>query len=376
MTSNCRNALGRVGFPQTADRAGKIELRRSYGAIAIALMMVVLAASALAGDRAAVLARFEQGWPKALKRLALDPARNYVVLVQVPSTEAIDSRSAETIRRSLGKRVFRGNRIGHMGVAWQCDGRKGIASQTGELSRQALRMSLAGWGMTPLLSTYTDGKLYDLKSFRAKHARILENGRGNILAVEVSSRACDTMKDFLVRYATHPNNPQRNFGVLFDPNKFEGGGCASFAVAMAAKAGILDSVAPKLRRTTIIYNGVLGRKRTAPKDVIPYVPFASSKKEVRPVPFNRMLRGPLDKAPVAGRVTFVDPELVFAAILGVRTLAGEPGAWYRKRLLDTGDGKVEAAFKAGRAWAEGQSTYAIADPEGLSAIVIHHSKTH
>lgn len=330
------------------------------------------AADALAASRDEILATFEQGWPKALKRLELNPNRNYVILVQVPSTAAIDSRSVESIRRTLGKRVFRSNRIGHMGVAWQCDGKKGIASQTGELSRQALRMSLAGWGMTPLLSTYTDGELESVSTLESKHARILEKGRGNLLALEVTSKECRAMKDFLVRYVSHPNNPQRNFGVRLDPDKFEGAGCASFAVTLASKAGVFEGMLPKLKRTTLIYDGVLGRKRKAPKDVIPYVPLASGKDEERQVGFNAMLRGPLDKSPVVDRVTFYDPELIFAAILGVRTLAGEPAAWYTERLLKD-DPKIEAAFKAGRVWAEGHSTYSIADPKGLKAVVIDHT---
>ncbi len=89
--------------------------------------MVIFTGAAQAASRDAALAPFEKGWPKALETLILPEGRNYVVLVQVPPGAPLDARSSDTVRQTLGKRVFRGNRIGHVAMAWQCDGRKGIA---------------------------------------------------------------------------------------------------------------------------------------------------------------------------------------------------------------------------------------------------------
>lgn len=334
-------------------------------------MVVVFAAAAHAASREAVLARFEKGWPQALKSLQLDETRNYVVLVQVPPGAPLDARTSDTVRQTLGKRVFRANRIGHVAMAWQCDGRKGMAGQTGENSKQALIMALTGWGMTPLLSTFTDGHMQMQDAIKAKHARILKKGHGNVLALEVSRQTCNRMKDFLVRYVTHPNEPWRNFGLLHDPAKFEGGGCVSFGMAMAEHGGLLAGLKPAYSRTTKVYDGILGRKSRAPKSTVPYTGLATSREDVVHIPFNRMLRTPHYDRPVIGEIRFIDPELVFAAIAGVRSAAGANNQWHAERLLKTEDGTVKRAYLAGRKWAEHYRNFEIVDPEGISAVVIN-----
>lgn len=333
-------------------------------------MVVVFAVVARAADRNEVLAPFEKGWPKALETLTLDPARNYVVLVQVPPGAPLDARSSDTVRQTLGKRVFRGNRIGHVAMAWQCEGRKGMAGQTGENSKQALIMALTGWGMTPLLSNFTDGHMQMQDAMKAKHARILKKGHGNVLALEVSRQACNRMKDFLYRYVTHPSEPWRNFGVQHRPAKFEGGGCVSFSMAMGEFGGIFTGLTPTFTRKTKVYDGVLGKKRKAPTNTEPYTGLATSHGDVVFVGFNHMLRTSQLGRPVVDTVTFIDPELVFAAVAGVRAVAGADNGWHHDRLLKTDDGTVKRAYEAGRKWAAQFGTFEIVDPEGLSAVVI------
>lgn len=334
-------------------------------------MVVVFASAARAASREAVLSPFEKGWPQALKTLELDEARNYVVLVQVPPGAPLDVRTSDTVRQTLGRRVFHGNRIGHVAMAWQCDGRKGMAGQTGENSKQALIMALTGWGMTPLLSTFTDGHMQMRDAIKAKHARILKKGHGNVLALEVSRQTCNRMKDYLVRYVSHSNEPWRNFGPLLDPTKFEGGGCVSFAMAMGEHGGIFTGLKPVFTRTTKIFDGILGRKSRAPKNTEPYTGLATSRGEVVHIPFNRMLRTPHFDRPVIDEIRFIDPELVFAAIAGVRSVAGANNEWHAGRLLKTDDGTVRRAYLAGRKWAERYKSFEIIDPEGLSAVVIN-----
>ncbi len=333
-------------------------------------MVVMFAPVAHAAGRETVLAPYEQGWPPALKTLKLDEARNYVVLVQVPPGAPLDVRSSETVRQTLGKRVFRGNRIGHVAVAWQCNGRRGMAGQTGESSRQALFMALTGWGMTPLLTTYTDGRMQMRDAVRQKHARILQRGHGNVLALEISRVACDRMRDFLYRYVTHPGEPWRRFGLMYDPSKFEGGGCVTFGLAVAEHAGLFRGLRRVFTRTTRIYDGVLGRRRKAPQNSVPYTGIAASKDEEVIVPFNHLLRTPQTGRAVAGTIELIDPELIFAAFTGVRAAAGADNEWHMERLLKTGDGTMERAYAAGRKWASQFGTLEVIDPEGLSAVVI------
>jgi hypothetical protein len=345
-------------------------VRQAGRGILLALVTVMFAVVALAADREAVLAPFEKGWPKALDTLVLPEHRNYVVLVQVPPGAPLDARTSDTVRQTLGKRVFRGNRIGHVAMAWQCDGRKGIAGQTGENSKQALIMALTGWGMTPLLSTFTDGHMQMQDAMKAKHARILKKGNGNVLALEVSRQACNRMKDFLVRYVTHPNEPWRKFGLLHDPANFEGGGCVSFSMAMGEHGGIFAGLTPVFTRTTQVYDGILGRKSRAPRSTEPYTGLAAGRDDVVHIPFNRMLRTPHTDRPVIDEIQFIDPELVFAALAGVRSAAGASNEWHAERLLKTDDGTVQRAYLAGRKWAAKYKSFDIIDPEGLSAVVI------
>lgn len=334
-------------------------------------MVVVFASVARAAGLETTLAPYEQGWPEALKTLTLDESRDYVVLVQVPPGAPLDVRSSETVRQTLGKRVFRGNKIGHVAVAWQCHGRRGMAGQTGESSRQALFMALTGWGMTPLLTTYTDGRMQMRDAMRRKHARILQRGNGNVIALEISSAACDRMRDFLHRYVTHPNEPWRKFGLLYDPWKFEGGGCVTFGLAVAEQAGLFKGMRRVFTRTTTIYDGVLGRRTKAPQNSVPYTGIAASKDEEVVVPFNHMLRTPQTGRAVIETIKLIDPELIFAAFAGVRDAAGANNDWHTARLLKTGDGTVERAYAAGRKWAQQFGTLEVVDPEGLSAIVIN-----
>lgn len=334
-------------------------------------MVVVFVVAAHAASREAILMPFEKGWPPALETLELDETRNYVVLVQVPPGTPLDVRSSETVRQTLGKRVFRGNRIGHVAVAWQCHGRRGMAGQTGESSRQALVMALTGWGMTPLLSTYTDGHMQMQDALRQKHARILRKGHGNVLALEVSQADCARLRNFLYRYVIHPDEPWRKFGLMYDPSKFEGGGCVTFGLALAEHGGLFRGLRRAFTRTTKVYDGVLGRRRKAPKDTVPYTGFAASKDEDVVIPFNHLLRTPQTGRPVIETIEMIDPELIFAAFTGVRAAAGANNQWHAERLLKTEDGTVQRAYAAGRLWAKQFGTLEIVDPEGLSAVVIN-----
>ncbi len=95
----------------------------------------------------------------------------------------------------------------------------------------------------------------------------------------------------------------------------------------------------------------LGRKSRAPKSTEPYTGLATSGDDVVHIPFNRMLRTPHNDRPVIDEIRFIDPELVFAAIAGVRSAAGASNEWHAERLLKTDDVTVKRAYLAGRKWA-------------------------
>lgn len=79
-----------------------------------------------------------------------------------------------------------------------------------------------GWGITPLLSVYTDGGLVNLAGTPRSHVSVAASGRGNVLAVEVAGSSCQSMRRFLADYITHPRKPESRYGLLLGTDGSEG----------------------------------------------------------------------------------------------------------------------------------------------------------
>lgn len=316
------------------------------------------------------------GWPRPLSRLGLPEGRDYVALLHVAPLRPIDLSSEERARVTLEAAVFDPlaiaagkTAIGHLIVAWQCGGVRGIASQTGESSGQGLRMATAGWGVAAVLSTFTDGRVLPARATSWRHLTVLDAGRGNILVAEVDAAGCARLRSRLAGFLTHPSAPASRFGLLPDPARFEGAGCLSFALWLAGEAGVLSGRREAFRRTLAVRDSIVGRRDRVLPTTLPYAPAGLGEGE-RIVTLAQLRRGPWTAGRILERVRLVDGELIFAAVTSLRAGAGARPGWREARALPASDPGVAAALAAARAWAAAYPVWRVADPEGVSALVL------
>ncbi len=336
--------------------------------VLFAAFLLTVTASPIAA-KAERISRFEQGWPAWLDGLGLDARRNYVVILQVPPDKPLDNRNAETIRRSITANIFQRARIGHVTLAWQCGAGRGFVSQSGELANQGRRMALAGWGATPLLSTFTDGRLQTAAELKPHFSRRLLQGRGHVIAVEVGNRECGRMRDFFRRFLDHPSQPWRRYGLVPDPARMEGSGCVSLSLALAARAGILDRAGLSFWRRVPVHAVAIGRMKAWPASVIPFARLAPGEPQ-QAVTMAKLLHGPLDQGDIISHVRVADPELLFAFLSGARAATGTATPWVLSRIPIGGDPLVRSARQAGHRWALTYRSHRMADPQGTRALVL------
>lgn len=316
------------------------------------------------------------GWPALLERLGLTEERDYVLLLHVPPLRPIDLSEPEATRRSLEAAVLDPTSvvigkttIGHLMVAWQCGGVRGMASKTGESSGQGLRMARAGWGVAALLSTFTDGRILSAADTSWRHLTMLGAGRGNVLAVEVAPEDCARLRAGLAAYLEHPAAPARRFGLLLEPAEFEGGGCLSFGLWLAGQGGVLAGEEGAFRRRVVVREGLTGRRAKVLPTVEPYIPAALPPGEVV-VPLAELRTRRWDEGRVLDELELVDGELLFAAVTALRASAGAGPDWRPARALPLSDPAVAAAVAAAARWAEAWPLRRIADAGGVSALVL------
>ena len=344
-------------------------------AVAIGLWTVPQASGATIAHTLAPYER--EGWPAALAAIELPKGRSYVVVLQVPTVRPFDMRDVDRIRDTIlanmidapgwldSKRL-----LGHSIIAWQCRIGRGVAAMTGESDGQGLMMALGGgWGATPLVSTYLDGKvLRDGASFD-RYAEAMARGEGAVVAFEVSESDCQAMRTFLARFLTHPGRPSQRYGLLLDPMGFEGGGCTSFALAMIASSGIWNGGERATYRRIDLYDGVFGRRTAVPAGVIPYRG-ARSRGDEKIVPFAALYLRSWKSGAFTGTVRIVDPELIFAMLVEMRVAAGESDGWRATRRLSAEDPAVAAAVAEARAVMSRYPKRRFVAPDGYSVLVL------
>jgi hypothetical protein len=315
------------------------------------------------------------GWPSFLTRLGLSENHAYAVLLQAPPRHPIDFRTPQSAVRSLNENMgdllsllSAKTQIGHVMVAWQCATGRGFASVTGDTGNRATSMVMFdGWGVTPMLSVYTDGRVDGASRVPVGIAAAIAGGKGNVLAVEISEEGCQQLRSFVALYLSDPGHPSRRYGLLLRPDKFEGAGCMSFALEVARRAGVFGGERSVFRRTLDVPLSIVGRRRSVPDGVEAFVQ-ATSDDDQRFVSAHRLVNGPWDGDDGYVSVTLEDPELFFAAVTSLR---GDPHEdWRRRRALPESDPAVARAVRHIERWAKVFARRRIADPGGMSALVL------
>lgn len=294
------------------------------------------------------------GWPKSLApfQRQFQSGRSYVALYKKLPTTTIDMRSPNRFKNSMiSNELTNKSSIGHMSIGWSCADSatepktnpraEGFAAQTGEDNNQSAEMLENGWGVTALVSTFTDGRMQNgeqiQKYFADERREKIEAGKDpnayTALVVEVPTDECLKVRDFVKSYVTHPSKPFINFGMRLDPERFEGAGCGSFSVAALSKASSLTSITEGLWRRLEIPEKLFGRRTRVftPNNVEPAVAAKVSADQYEIGKMKLILLN-WDTGTVAMRLKLVDPELVIYAL---RRLADQ--AWRRPRPTISGE---------------------------------------
>lgn len=224
-----------------------------------------------------ILSGIYQPWsgPLAEVQKKLKPDRNYVMWIHVPAQHPMDMRSSDMFRRWALATPITQLTISHNMVAFRCRNQNGqmvtgATGMTGASKLQEVKALLAGYGLSVFFATYTDGHLNPQKEVGEYIDKNLKK-RGAIFGgFEVSQEQCDSMQNFLVDFVNHPRRPFERFNNLGDPEKFEGGGCVTFATVLLKKAGILQSVIPSMFREMEAARLMLGGNLKRVPDVEPY----------------------------------------------------------------------------------------------------------
>lgn len=350
----------------------------------LALLMVVLLAScAPAGQqpqpRVDRLAPFEQGdWPPAFAALPLDPARSYVVLAQIPSPVPFDLSSpaaAQAAFRRLAREPWRilraGTALGHVMIGWSCaDGHRGLTSKTGGNDGRIAAMLDAGWGLSAAFATYLDGELIPLEDFPPAHAAILAEGRGHLLAAEVSAADCDALRRTLDLYLAHPAAPATRYGLIGPVEDMQGDGCIGLALFLACKGGMFSGLIPALTRRVPLNDSFMGTGTAVPAGVIPFRPVGPDGTPPGPVSRDDLLSRDWAEGRPLGHIDVPDVELLFAGLTALREAGGLPSDWHARRALPATDPQVARARAAMLDWARGWPVWRVGRRGPLYTLVL------
>jgi hypothetical protein len=299
---------------------------------------------------AQALARFETGpLPAILADLPLGSGRSYAIAVFLPGPAVVDlsdpNRARGGVRglalNPLGT-VIAGTQLGHALVGWRCgDGPMGLVSKTGADGPFGLEMALGGWGVATLLSKFTDGRLTDPATTAPGNLRALGQGRGRVVAFEITGAHCQDLRRALADYVAHPDQPERRYTMLLDPAEMRGDGCGSFAVWLLARAGVFAGLESHFHREVILRDSFIGRGAQAPAGVRPFVTRAD-RDAPRPVGVLAALSADWTQGRELARIQLMDMELLSLALERAHARAGQIFA-PRLRAQDAGALALAAA---------------------------------
>ncbi len=270
-------------------------------------------------------------WPNALTnfRLRFQSGKSYIALYKKLPTHPMDMRSPNRFKNSMSAQevLHKSSSIGHMSIGWSCTSAadanrtEGFAAQSGERG-QASDMLDTDWGINALISTFTDGHIQNAKDiqeyFSNEWVNLIEsNEEPNsyfAVVIEVPHQDCTQVREFVKSFVLHPSKPFKNFGMMPDPNKYEGAGCGSFAVSALAHAPSITPLMSPFWRTVPIAEKLFGLRTKAylPNEAIP-VRYAKTLAQERPVGKKKLVLMNWDTGKTALNLHLVDPELVVFA---------------------------------------------------------------
>lgn len=291
--------------------------------------------------------------PPLLAGLPFEPGRAYAILVQLPAPAVVDLSAPNRARQGLTGllnplAVARaGTVLGHAMIGWRCaDGRQGLVSQTGASGSQGQRMMLQGWGVGALLAEYSDGRLVSLDDLPPRHRRQLERARARVVAFEIEAQGCEAMRRAMAGYITHPAAPMQRFTMIPDPAAMQGAGCGSFALWLAGRGGVFTGVAPALHRRVPLADSFIGRGRSIPAGVRPWLPPGVEPEALQRLPLLSFLRADWEEGADLGSVCLLDMELLLLALDLAQARAGIP----RPARLQADDPAVQRLQAAADRW--------------------------
>lgn len=275
----------------------------------------------------ALYSKLNSGWPKSLHeiKLKLNPNKSYFVISARNPLVHLDFRSPEKLRQSIWtNKQDDFEDIGHTMISWSCHLQnhkniEGTAAQSGESQHQSKRMLKAGWGLSTLFATFTDGFLQDAEyvqsEFFDKHNEH-NDFRIFTFIFETSDEDCAKTLDFIKQYTAEiaPQvYPGRFFGLKLHPENFEGGGCGSFANAALFLNQQWPSIAPLFWRELQIPTTLLGRLDQNSDDIQNIAPYMNRHVPVgQKISFVKLLQTNWDqKSEYTAKLNILDPELLF-----------------------------------------------------------------
>ena len=226
----------------------------------VALYIVVSNASlALAEEKTAPTLADETGWGTTIEtaRPWLSPDNDYLILLPFPPEYPLDVRQADNLRGSMEYAGFTGvsGTPPWPGSAMMIEAERAATSPAtpGRKMARPKDMIRGGWGLTTFLSTFSDGILELREHFdevRIKAHPSLHNSLSFFpLAIQVSREECGRFLKFFDAFRGPSKQPgatpaYRTFGLTPRPERLEGGGCGSFAVAALKQIGFMDGLLP------------------------------------------------------------------------------------------------------------------------------------
>lgn len=270
-------------------------------------------------------------WPNALTnfRLRFQAGKSYIALYKKLPTSPMDMRSPNRFKNSMSSQeiLHKSSSIGHMSIGWSCTTPsqptriEGFAAQSGERG-QASDMLDADWGINALISTFTDGHIQNAKDiqeyFSNEWVNLIESGEEPnayfAVVIEVPHQDCTQVREFVKSFVLHPSKPYKNFGMMPNPNKYEGAGCGSFAISALAHAPTIAPLMAPFWRTVPIADKLFGLRTKAylPNEAIP-VRYAKVTAEERPIGKKKLILMNWDTGKTALNLHIVDPELAVYA---------------------------------------------------------------